>query len=142
MKTAEILAVERNDLHVVMFGNESDDTKALALPYTTLGHIDEEWKLAVGYSAADLTLLPSLEDNLPNVILESMSCGTPVLAFDNGGCAELIIDGVNGQGSEPTPECMARFVNKYLDKDIRDGTRAFAIKYFPLDVIAKNYIAI
>lgn len=100
MEVAHKLSEQRDDLHVLMFGHESEETKKLPIPYTALGHIDEEWKLAVGYSAADVTLLPSLEDNLPNVILESLACNTPVVAFDNGGCGELIFNSVNGEVAE------------------------------------------
>ena len=48
------------------------------------------------YSAADLLLFPSLEDNCPNTILESLACGTPVLCFDGSGSVELIKEGVTG----------------------------------------------
>jgi glycosyltransferase involved in cell wall biosynthesis len=49
------------------------------------------------YSAADITVLPYVEDNLPNVCLESIACGTPVVAFDIGGIPDVIIPGKNGQ---------------------------------------------
>jgi glycosyltransferase involved in cell wall biosynthesis len=39
---------------------------------------------------ADVTVIPSLEDNLPNVVLESMSCGTPVVGFDIGGIPDMV----------------------------------------------------
>ena len=96
MEVAQILASKRDDLHVLMFGHASEETKKLPIPFTALGHIDEEWKLAVGYSAADVTVLPSLEDNLPNVILESSSCNTKVIAFDAGGVKDAVIDNVTG----------------------------------------------
>ena len=50
----------------------------------------------VGYSAADVFALPSLQDNLPNVMLEAMSCGVPVVGFACGGIAETVRDGDNG----------------------------------------------
>jgi glycosyltransferase involved in cell wall biosynthesis len=96
MEVANLLSKRRDDLHILMFGHESEETKKLPIPYTALGHIEEEWKLAVGYSAADITLLPTLEDNLPNVILESVACATPVVAFDSGGVADAVIDGLTG----------------------------------------------
>jgi glycosyltransferase involved in cell wall biosynthesis len=42
------------------------------------------------YRAADVFVLPSLEDNLPNTIMESLACGTPVVAFNSGGIPEMI----------------------------------------------------
>ena len=61
-----------------------------------LGRIDEPAVMAQAYSAADVFALPSIEDNLPNTMLESMCCGTPVVAFNSGGTAEIIRNGVNG----------------------------------------------
>tara|TARA_R110000796_G_scaffold236296_1_gene355666 strand:+ start:1899 stop:5564 length:3666 start_codon:yes stop_codon:yes gene_type:complete len=103
LEASHILAEEcPNKYHVIMFGRESEETKLIPLPYTALGHISEEWKLAVGYSAADITILPTLEDNLPNTILESSACGTPVIAFDSGGVSDAVIDGINGKLVERT----------------------------------------
>ncbi|MBM3411165.1 MAG: glycosyltransferase [Bacteroidetes bacterium] len=48
------------------------------------------------YRAADVFVLPSLEDNLPNTVLESMACGTPVAAFRIGGISEMVQDPENG----------------------------------------------
>ncbi len=56
-----------------------------ALPY-----IEDESTLALYYSAADLLLYPSLADNCPLVVLESLACGTPVVSFHTGGIPELV----------------------------------------------------
>lgn len=56
------------------------------------------------YSAADLFLLPSLIDNLPNTVLESYFCGTPVLASGVGGTSELMTDGETGWLFDPHSE--------------------------------------
>jgi len=55
-----------------------------------LGNIDQQSYLACIYSMADVTVIPSLEDNLPNIVLESMSCGTPVIGFNIGGIPDMI----------------------------------------------------
>ena len=56
---------------------------------------DDE-KTALMYSAADVTALPSRQDNLPNIILESMSCGTPIVGFDVGGIPDVVKHGETG----------------------------------------------
>lgn len=66
-----------------------------------VGRLHDESSLAVLYSACDLFLAPSLEDNLPNTILEAMSCGTPVIAFDTGGIPDLIDHKKNGYLAKP-----------------------------------------
>lgn len=60
------------------------------------GYISDKSILADYYNAADLFVIASLEDNLPNTILESLCCGTPVVGFNIGGIPELIQDGSNG----------------------------------------------
>ena len=61
-----------------------------------LGSIKSEAEISLVYSAADIYLLPSREDNLPNVMLESLAVGTPVVGFRIGGLQDLIKNGENG----------------------------------------------
>ncbi len=63
------------------------------LPVQNLGFIKEVDQMVAAYSAADVFVLPSLYDNLPNTMLESLACGTPVLSFDVGGMSEILSQG-------------------------------------------------
>lgn len=67
-----------------------------SISYTNLGSIQNPNLLNLIYSASDITIIPSREDNLPNVMTESMLNGTPVVSFNNGGMREHIITGRNG----------------------------------------------
>jgi glycosyltransferase involved in cell wall biosynthesis len=60
------------------------------LPVKTLGHIDDDRLLALAYSAADVFVAPSVEENLSNSVLESMSCGVPPVVFDTGGMRDAV----------------------------------------------------
>jgi len=82
---------------VLNFGLGSLDLDASGFPVHQLGQIREDQRMALAYSAADLLVLPSLEDNQPNVMLESMACGTPVVSFAVGGMRETIEDGRTGR---------------------------------------------
>jgi glycosyltransferase involved in cell wall biosynthesis/GT2 family glycosyltransferase len=77
-------------IRLLCFGRLNQDIAALPIPATTLGYLETDEDLRRAYSAADLFVLPSLEDNLPNTVLESMSCGTPVISFDIGGLPDVI----------------------------------------------------
>ena len=61
------------------------------------GLINDDTRLSLYYSAADVFLFPTLEDNLPNMVLESMSCGTPCIAFNVGGLPDMVEDNLSGK---------------------------------------------
>lgn len=61
-----------------------------------VGALHNESEMALLYAAADAYILPSREDNLPNVMLESIACGTPVIGFNTGGIPEVIHHKQNG----------------------------------------------
>ena len=66
-----------------------------------LGMLSKENDLCRAYNAADIFICPSIEDNLPNTVLESMACGTPCIAFKNsGGVVDAIDDKENGYLAE------------------------------------------
>lgn len=88
--------VKRKKVVFLAFGHMSRETEGLAVPIRRLGRLDSEAELVRAYSAADVFLLPSLEDNLPTTLIESMCCGTPAIAFGVGGVPEVISHKVNG----------------------------------------------
>lgn len=61
-----------------------------------MGYVREEHQLAEIYNAADLYVIPSLDENLPNTIMEAMACGTPCVGFPTGGIPEMIDHLKNG----------------------------------------------
>jgi glycosyltransferase involved in cell wall biosynthesis len=77
------------DLFLLSLG-QSLDSPAGAIPHKALGSVSDESTLAAAYRAADVFVIPSVQDNLPNTVLESMACGTPVVGFDAGGIPEMV----------------------------------------------------
>jgi glycosyltransferase involved in cell wall biosynthesis len=61
-----------------------------------VGHLHDDESLIALYSAADIFVAPSLQDNLPNTVVEASACGLPTIAFNIGGMPDLIDDGVTG----------------------------------------------
>ena len=86
---------------LVAFGDGSTWLDSMGFPTRQLGAIDQDEELILVYAAANIFLLPSLEDNQPNVMLEAMACGTPVVSFAVGGMVDVIVDGINGRLVEP-----------------------------------------
>jgi glycosyltransferase involved in cell wall biosynthesis len=88
-------ALEQIDDENVFFLNigsaeDLDEKMKISIEWASIPYIDNEKTMAEYYAASDLFLYPSLADNCPLVVLESMACGTPVIAFETGGIPELI----------------------------------------------------
>lgn len=108
-----------------------------------LGVINNEELMCAAYSAADIFAIPSSEDNLPNTVLESLMCGTPVAGFAIGGLVDIIEDGRNGHLSlEVSPAGLAAALQKLVASPLADKRaqiRTDAIKRFDLLVQANAY---
>lgn len=89
--------IPNNQIELVIFGNK-DEKNMPDFPFKTtfLGTINKDEHLAKCYAAADVFVLPSLEDNLPNTVMESLACATPVVAFKTGGIPDMVKHLENG----------------------------------------------
>lgn len=99
---------------ILIFGRGSNNQLKEKIPFTTsfTGFLKDEYSLVMLYNAADVFVTPSLADNLPTTILESLSCGTPVVGFNVGGIPEMIEHKSNG------------YVARYRDsEDLAEGIR-------------------
>ncbi|MBQ3312818.1 MAG: glycosyltransferase, partial [Prevotella sp.] len=85
-----------NTVIAILGGHSEDVAPQLALPVYPLGYVNDEQRIVDVYNAADVFVLPSLEDNLPNTIMEAMACGVPCVGFRVGGIPEMIDHQKNG----------------------------------------------
>lgn len=89
----ELARMLHEDQRIVLVGVSEAQTKALPERIIALPRIDEPRKLAEIYASADVFVNPTYEDNYPTVNLEAQACGTPVVSYDVGGCAQTIVNG-------------------------------------------------
>ncbi len=99
-ESLEILKAQyphNQDIELIILG-ESDAEAIEKLPFKahTLGRISDVNKIVSIYSAADVFVTSSIQENLPNTIMEAMACGTPAVGFEVGGIPEMIESYKNG----------------------------------------------
>ena len=100
------------NISVLIFGSGKNKAMADAIPFKTkfMGYLKDEYSKALVYNAADVFIVPSLADNQPTTVQESLSCGTPVVGFEVGGIPDMIMHKQNG------------YLAKYKDaEDIAEG---------------------
>ena len=86
------------DLELVIFGaNQGKHQQATGINTHYMGNLHDDISLCLLYNAADVFIAPSLQDNLPNTLVEAMACGTPCIGFDIGGISDLIASPEMGQ---------------------------------------------
>lgn len=81
----------QQDLELVVFGaSHIDPTWNVGLPIRAVGHLHDDVSLSLLYSAADVMIVPSIEEAFGQTASESMACGTPVVAFEGTGVADIV----------------------------------------------------
>lgn len=91
------------DIEIVVIGNNvlSKDISDLVTVHN-LEYVSTEKDMAVVYCASSVFILPTLEDNFPNTVAESMSCGTPCVSFNVGGLSDMITHTIDGYLAAPS----------------------------------------
>ena len=101
VEACQLLANKYPDMQertaIAILGGHAEEIEGL-LPFATysLGYVSDERRIADVYHAADVFVLPSLSENLPNTIMEAMACGVPCIGFKVGGIPEEIDHQKNG----------------------------------------------
>ena len=137
-----------NDIELLVLGSV-DESVINNLPFkvNSLGRLSEPERIAYCYSAADLFVAPSLEDNLPNTVMESLSCGTPVTAFNIGGMPDMIDQKQNGYlAKEKDEQDLMNGILWYLNlvesekKFIQANARQKTLNNFTPEIVGKKYL--
>ena len=68
----------------------------MGLPATFLGRLHDDTTLALAYAAADVMVMPSIQDNFAKTTIEAMACGTPVVGFNSTGFKDCVVHKHNG----------------------------------------------
>lgn len=143
---AEALAslTNRKNLLVVSVG-EGKPILRSAIPVLHLGRVNDELLLSIIYSAADISVIPSIQEAFGLTAIESLACGTPVVGFDAGGIPDIVRPRITGMlspvGDIENLQCM---ILKLLDDDclrmeMAENCRRIALEEYSLKIQASVY---
>ncbi len=146
LELAECLK-NNNDFHFYLIGNQINDPycgKDISLFHNVsyLGQVKDRYKLVEYYFGAKIFIFPSEEDCSPNVILEAMACGLPILTVNSGGIPELINHGRRSAGlylDEDNPIMSLNTILKFYNKYSQDA-EIIVKENYDIKFTAKNYI--
>ena len=134
-------------VELVLFGaSEPAKQPSLWLKAHYMGQLHDDVSIAMLYAAADVFVLPSIQDNLPNTVIESLACGTPCVAFNVGGVPNMIEHESTGYIVQPLePEDLAQGIAWILADDKRwqilsQQARQKVEKEFELTQVAHKYL--
>lgn len=135
-------------LSIVIMGKKTTESTSLfPFPIYNMGYVSEQKKMIEIYNAVDLYVTPSLQDNLPNTIVEAMACGTPCVGFQTGGIPQMIDHLHNGYVAEYQSAtdlangiCWALADNNYAE--LSEGAYRKARSNYSEPIIARRYIKI
>ncbi len=129
-----------NDYACAVFGNDRDISDKTGLETISLGRINDDFHLKVLYNAADVYVCPSKQENLPNTILEALSCGTPVAAFDTGGIKDMVKHMENGYLAPlGNIEELSQGIRFSALTDLREAARKSVIVRFSYEAVGRRY---
>ena len=138
--------LQRPSIGLVVFGNDLPKEDILyGFQAYYLGNINDDHRLNQLYNAADVMVVPSIEENLSNAIMESLSCGTPVVGFDIGGNGDMITHKKDGYlAKERDVKDLSQGIDWVLNhpdaKGLSKNARNKVLANFESRLVSKKYV--
>ena len=116
------------------------------MPSVYMGSLGDDVALALLYSAADVYVAPSLQENLSNTVMEALACGTPCVAFDVGGMPDMVEHRRNGYLARAFEAAdLAAGIHWVIEDEARwrelsARARAKVMEEFELERIARRHL--
>ncbi|MBF2017511.1 MAG: glycosyltransferase family 4 protein [Rivularia sp. T60_A2020_040] len=134
-----------NQVELVFFGSlQPDEKKNGDFKCHYMGNLHDDISLALVYAAADVFVAASIQDNLPNTVMEALACGTPCVAFNIGGMPDMIEHQVNGylaedKDVESLAEGIAWILSNNSSEKICARAREKVEQEFKIELQARRY---
>lgn len=140
--------IAQRPLTILTMGNSNLVINIPGIKVYPLGYISHERTKALVFNAADIFIHAAIADNLPNVVVESLACGTPVIGFSIGGMPEMVRENATGWlALDISALSLAKTINLALKRienknALRDTSRAIAEAEYGDDLMAQRYSAL
>ncbi|AEH61485.1 glycosyl transferase group 1 [Methanosalsum zhilinae DSM 4017] len=135
------------EIELIIFGaSEPANPPNLYFESHYLGHLHDDVSLSILYSAADVMIVPSIQEAFGQTALEAMACGTPVVAFGATGLLDIVDHKITGYLAKPyDPIDLARGIEWILEDDKRweklsIKSQEKITQEFDIEIIAQKYV--
>ncbi len=144
-----IEATTPGKVELLMFGQyQPAGASEWPCPVHWLGPVRDDQVLATLYSAADVMMVPSRQDNLPNTAIEAHACGTPVVAFRIGGLPDIVAHQETGWLAQPFDtqdlaqgvQCILAYAQR--KNQLAQAARRSALDKYSAEVVSSQYLAV
>ncbi|MCK9311068.1 MAG: glycosyltransferase family 4 protein [Bacteroidales bacterium] len=146
VEATHLLADLSENVELVFCGEIKEKIASVfGLKAHALGYISDPDLIVKMYQSADCFVMPSLEENLPNMIMEAMACGIPCVGFNVGGISEMIRHKQTGYVSvNKSAEDFAAGIRYVLersdDADFKKSNRDFILSHYSESAVANRYM--
>ncbi len=141
----QLAAQHPGQFELITFGRGTPDLPGV--PHRHMGYLRDDAELARLYAASDAYVLPTLVDNLPNMLIESIACGTPCVTFDVGGCPDVVRNGQTGLVvTDRRSQALVHAIETIMQMvpgayhTLRHRCRAVAEAEYGLETMARKYL--
>ena len=142
--------IERaREILLVVFGDlQTGDIPDFGIETRYVGYVGDNRRLSQLYAAADVAVMPSLQEAFGKTLIEAMACGTPVVAFDSGGPRDIVSHRIDGYLAQPFDSSdLATGILWCLDevwagRDLGADARSKVLAEFEIEVVDDRYNAL
>lgn len=136
----ELAKILDEDYKIVLVGTDEKIDEQLPANILSIHRTQNQKELAEIYTAADVFVMPTREENYPTVNLEAVACGTPVITFKTGGSPETINEIVGETLEQDSIEMLCSAIKYWVDRNLKNACVSYAMKHYDAADKYRDYL--